>query len=150
MLDLNEILAQFFQQRPEADLDGIFHYLLREKEDGTITVDIAPLKQWTKTSDLLKNTLIIDCHQNELSLGWFNNGVGRAGLGGPVPIESILLQDDEDEEDPHRRLVFLAANIAAFVDLSPGSLSFSVLSRDYFDQAIYDESYRTLAPQERL
>ena len=32
MIDINEILAQFFQKRPEPDADGFFQYLLQEMQ----------------------------------------------------------------------------------------------------------------------
>jgi hypothetical protein len=143
MIDVNEILAEFFQKRPEPDADGVFHYLLQEK-NATLVVDTTPIRQWTP--DLLKNTLMIDCQQNGMGLLWIDDGIYRATLGGPFPVETILYQDDEDEDDPHRQLVFVGSNIVARVDLSPDSLSFWIGPRDYFDQWIYEEqTYRILS-----
>lgn len=31
MIDVNEILAELFQKRPECDADGVFHYILQER-----------------------------------------------------------------------------------------------------------------------
>lgn len=84
--------------------------------------------------------------QNEVGLLWIDDGIYRATLGGPFPVETILYQDDEDEDDPLRRLVFVGSNIVAHVNLPPDSLSFWVGPRDYFDQMIYEEqSYRILS-----
>lgn len=43
MTDINEVLAEFFQKRPEPDADGFFHYLLQEK-DTMLVVNITPLR----------------------------------------------------------------------------------------------------------
>jgi hypothetical protein len=143
MIDVNEILAELFQKRPECDADGVFHYLLQEK-NATLVVDTTPYGQWTP--ELLKNTLIIDCQQNEMGLVWISDGIYRAALGGPFPVETILYQEDEDEDDPHRELVFVGSDIVARVDLPPDPLHFWICSRDYFDQMIYEEqTYRVLS-----
>lgn len=143
MIDVNEILAEFFQKRPEPDADGVFHYLLQEK-NAALVVDITPYRQWTP--ELLKNTLIIDCQQNEMCLIWINDGIYRATLGGSFPVETILYQDDEDEDDPRRELVFVGSNIVARVDLPPAPLSFWIGPRDDFYQMVYEEQiYRVLS-----
>jgi hypothetical protein len=130
MLDVNEILATFFQKRPVCDSDGVFHYLLREK-DGALVVDITPYGlQWT--AEFLKDTLIIDCIRNEICLGW---GDYRATLGS-FPVESLLFRDDEDD----KRLIFVCADIVATIDLPPSeSLQFRVDRRDFFYNMIYEE-----------
>jgi hypothetical protein len=54
MINVNEVLAQFFQKRPVCDRDGVFHYLLQEK-NGALVVDITPYGPlWT--ADFLKDT----------------------------------------------------------------------------------------------
>lgn len=145
MIDTNEILAEFFQKRPEPDADGVFHYLLQEK-DGALVVDITPIKQWTP--ERLEDTLIIDCERNIVCLSWINNGTYRATLGGSFPVETILYQDNEDEDEPHRELVFVSSHLIARVDLSPTPPSFFIFPRDDFYQMSYDEqTYRTLSPK---
>ncbi len=142
MINVNEILAEFFQKWPEPDADGVFHYLLQEK-NAALVIDTTPYRQWTP--ELLKNTLIIDCQQNEMGLVWINDGIYRATLGGPFPVETILYQDDGDEDDPHRELVFVGSNIIARIDLPPDPLSFWIGPRNYFYQMIYEEQiYRVL------
>lgn len=143
MIDVNEILAEFFQKRPEPDADGVFHYLLQEQH-AALVVNTTPYRQWTP--ELLKNTLVLDCQQNEIGLVWINDGIYRATLGGSFPVETILYQNDED--DLHRELVFVGTNIIARVDLPPDPLSFWIGPRDYFYQMIYDEHiFRVLSPQ---
>ena len=144
MTDINEVLAEFFQKRPEPDADGFFHYLLQEK-DTMLVVNITPYGQWTP--ELLKNTLIIDCHQNEIGLVWISDGIYRAALGGPFPVETVLYQDDEDEDAPRQELVFVGSNIVARIDLPPDPLHFWIGPRDYFYQMVYEEqTYRVLSP----
>ncbi|HTI14814.1 MAG TPA: hypothetical protein VL461_09625 [Dictyobacter sp.] len=77
MIDVNEILAELFQKRPACDVDGVFHYLLQER-DRTLVVDTIPYPQWWQTPETLKETLMIDCERNNVSLGWFINGISRA------------------------------------------------------------------------
>lgn len=144
MIDINEILATFFQKRPEPDADGVYHYLLQEQND-TLVVDITPYRQWTP--ELLKNTLIISCERNEVGLCWMDAGIYRSTLGGPVPVETILYEEDEDKDDPNRQIVFVGLNIVARIDLPPDSLSFWIGSRDYFYGTLYEaHNYRVLSP----
>jgi hypothetical protein len=144
MIDVNEILAEFFQKRPEPDADGVFHYLLQER-DAILVIETTPYgPQWD--SVLQKDTLIVDCERNRVGLLWVSNGIYRATLGGPLPVETILYQDDEDEDDPHRHLVFVCSDLIARVDLPPDPLSFWIGSREYFYQMSYEEqSYRVLS-----
>jgi hypothetical protein len=130
MIDVNEILATFFQKRPVCDSDGVFHYLLRER-DGTLVVDITPYgRQWTP--DFLKDALIIDCIRDEICLGW---GDYRATLGS-FPVETLLFRDEEDD----RRLIFVGSDIVASIDLPPSeALQFRVDRRDFFYNLIYEE-----------
>lgn len=143
MIGTNEILAELFQKRPEPDADGFFHYLLQEK-DSALLIDTTPYRQWTP--ELLNNILMISCYQNEITLGWMNDGNSRATLGGPLPIETILYQEDNDEDDPYKRLVFVGSDIIAILDLPSRPLSFWIGSRDYFYNNIYEEQiYRVLS-----
>lgn len=139
MLDVNEILAEFFQKCPVGDADGIFHYLLREK-DTTLEVDTTPRSpQWT--SILQKDTLIFNCESNEIGIGWACNGSYRASIM-PFPVDTILYREDED----NRRLVFVGSEIVAQVDLPPDELSFRIGPRDYFYRELYEEqTYRVLS-----
>jgi hypothetical protein len=130
MIDVNEILAAFFQKRSVSDSDGVFHYLLRER-DGALVVDITPYgPQWTP--DFLKDTLIIDCIRDEICLNW---GDYRATLGS-FPVETLLFRDDEDD----KRLIFVCADIVATINFPPyEALQFRVDRRDFFYNMIYEE-----------
>ena len=142
MIDINEILAELFQKRPECDADGVFHYLLQER-NATLVVDTTPYRQWTP--EILKDTLIIDCERNEMGLVWVSNGIYRAVIKG-FPVETLLYREDEDEE--HRQLMFVGSDIVARVDLPPDQLNFWIGPRDYFYRVIYEEqTYRILSPQ---
>lgn len=147
MIDVNEILAELFQKRPECDADGVFHYLLRES-DETLVVDITPYPQWWKTPETLKETLIIDCERDEVSLIWVINGIYRATIRG-WPVEAILYKEDkEDAEVEHRELVFVGPDTIASVDLPPDQLSYWIGPRDYFYDNIYEEQdYRILSSE---
>lgn len=143
MREANTILAAFFQKQPEPDADGVFHYLLQEK-DSTLVVDITPHRQWTP--ELLKNTLMIDCNQNDMCLSWVHDGIDRTILGGPFPVETILSYDDEDEDEPGREPVLVGVHVVARIHLPPHPLSFWIISREYFYQNIYEEqSFRVLS-----
>lgn len=148
MIDVNETLAEFFQKRPECDADGVFHYLLYERNEALV-VDITPHRQWTPEF-LKKDILFIDCERNEVSLVWVSNGIHRACIA-KLPVETILCREDEgkdDEDKDDRRLVFVGSDIVAQVDLTPGDLSFWSCSRDYFYRMIYEEpAHRALASE---
>src|SRR5882724_312152 len=136
MIDVNEILAELFQKRPVCDSDGVFHYLLQER-DAALVVDTTPYgSQWT--SVLQKDTLIVDCKRNEMGLVWVSNGIYRVSIM-PFPVDTILYQDDEGEDNRHRSLVFVGSDIVARVDLPPGELAFWICPRDYFYRMIYEE-----------
>lgn len=144
MRDVNEILAELFQKWPECDADGVFHYLLREK-DATLVVDTTPHREWWRTPETLKETLIISCEHDEVSLGWMINGIPRTGMRG-WPVETILYKEDEDEDVEHRELVFVGSDTIARVDLPPDHLHYWIGPRDYFYDNIYEEQdYRILS-----
>jgi hypothetical protein len=148
MLDVNEILATFFQKRPKPDADGVFHYLLQEK-DSTLVVDTTPSRQWTP--ELLKETLIIDCERDEVGLVWSINGIYRAIIRG-WPIETILYKEDKDDRDDevdHRELVFVGSDTIARVDLPPDQLSYWIGPRDYFYGQIYEEQDYRILPSKK-
>ncbi|MBV9256769.1 MAG: hypothetical protein JO215_01990, partial [Ktedonobacteraceae bacterium] len=146
MRDVNEILAELFQKRPECDPDGVFHYLLRER-DATLVVDITPHREWWRTPETLKETLIISCEHNEVGLVWFINGIPRASIR-EWPMETILYKEDKDDRDDeveHRELVFVGLDRIACVDLPPDQLRYWIGPRDYFYDNIYKEQdYRIL------
>ncbi len=142
MIDVNEILAELFQKRPECDSDGVFHYLLRER-DATLIVDTTPHREWWRTPETLKETLIISCEHNKVYLGWTTNGIDRAIIR-HGPVETILYKEDEDNED--RELVFVGLETVACVDLPPDRLRYWTAPRDYFYDKIYEEQdYRILS-----
>ena len=144
MRDINEILAELFQKRPECDADGVFHYLLREK-DATLVVDTTPHREWWLAPETLKETLIISCERDEVSLGWMINGIPRTGMRG-WPIETILYKEDRDEDVEHRELVFVSSYTIARVDLTPDQLWYWIGPRDSFYDNIYEEQgYRILS-----
>jgi hypothetical protein len=131
MVEVHEILAELFQQRPESDVDGIFHYLLREK-DATLEVDTTtPHRDWWQTPETLKETLVISCEHDELILEWIINGIPRA-INRISSVETILYKEDGQEEVEDRELVFVGAHTFARVDLPPDHLRYWVGSRDYF------------------
>src|SRR5579859_2550418 len=138
MIDVNEILTELFQKRPEPDADGVFHYLLQER-NATLVVDTTPYRQWTP--EILKDTLIVDCEHNEMGLLWVSNGIYRASIK-RFPVDTVLYREDEDD----RRLVFVGSDIVALVDLPPDPLYFWIGPRDYFDHMLYEEQiYRVLS-----
>lgn len=146
MIDANEILATVFQKRPACDTDGIFHYLLRES-DGALIVDITPYPQWWQEPETLKETLIIDCEHNNVSMAWIINGIYRATVSAWA-TEAILYKEDGGEEIEHRELVFVGSDMIVGVDLPPDQLCYRVAPRDYFYNTIYEEqAYRTLSSE---
>ena len=146
IIDINEILAELFQKRPECDADGVFHYLLRER-DTTLVVDTTPYREWRQTPEILKETLIIDCEHNNVSLGWIINGIYRASISA-WSAEAILYKEDGDEDVEHRELVFVGLDIIVGIDLPPDQLSYRIVPRDYFYDNIYEEQvYRILSSE---
>ena len=144
MIDINEILAELFQKRPECDADGVFHYLLRER-DATLVVDTTPYREWWQTPETLKETLIISCEHDEVGLVWIINGISRAIIGS-WSVETILYKEDGDEDVEHRELVFVGSDTIARVDLPPDQLRYWIGPRDYFYDKIYEEQdYRILS-----
>ena len=144
MIDINEILAALFQKRPAYDADGVFHYLLRER-DATLVVDTTPYPQWWQAPEILKETLMIDCEQNNVSLGWFINGIPRATICA-WPAEAVLYKEDGDEDIEHRELVFVGSDMVVCIDLPPDQLSYRVIPHDYFYDKIHEEQvYRLLS-----
>lgn len=144
MNDINEILAELFQKRPACDADGVFHYLLQEK-DATLVVDTTPHREWWQTPETLKETLIISCEHDEISLCWMINGIPRTGMRG-WPVEIILYKEDGGEDVEHRELVFVGSDTIARIDLPPDQLWYWIGPRDYFYDNIYEEQdYRILS-----
>ncbi len=110
MIDVNEILAEFFQKRPERDSDGVFHYLLQER-NATLVVDTTPYAQWTL--ELLKDTLVVDCERNKIGMVWISNGIYRASIT-PFPVETIFHRHYAEDDTS---LVFVGADTVARIDL---------------------------------
>ncbi len=147
MIDVNEILVELFQKRSVCDADGVFHYLLRER-DASLVIDTTPYPQWWQAPEILKETLMIDCEHNNVSLGWFINGISRAYISA-WSAEAMLYKEDGDEEVEHRELVFVGSDMVVRIDLPPDQLSYRVVPRDYFYDNIYEEQvYRILSSEQ--
>lgn len=145
MIDVNETLAEFFKKRSVCDADGVFHYLLQER-DEELVVDTTPYgPEWA--SVFQEDTLVIDCTRNEVGLVWVINGDYLASVM-PFPVDTIYYQDSKDTR--YRCLVFAGSDIVAMVNLPPDGLNFWIGPRKYFDQDLYMDTFRVLSSQKDL
>lgn len=93
--NLNKIFSNIFNKSAEIDENGLYHYLLEEKDDNLI-VDTTHITKWD-TIDL-SNKLILDYNEDSLfSLTWFKEGRDLISIN-HIVISNIEYRTNEYED----------------------------------------------------